>query len=87
MSRSRGGVWAILWGMAVGGAAPSSLAGEPAAGQLHVGWATVDITPSARVVLDGSGYKRVTSAVADPPSARRRAISAPNRSSAARPKR
>jgi len=66
MSRSRGGVWAILWGMAVGCAAPSSLAGEPAAGQLHVGWATVDITPSARVVLDGSGYKRVTSAVADP---------------------
>ncbi len=40
-----------------------SVAGEPAAGQLHVGWATVDITPSARVVLDGSGYKRVTTKI------------------------
>jgi hypothetical protein len=39
---------------------------QPAAGQLHVGWATVDITPSARVVLDGSGYKRVTREVEDP---------------------
>jgi len=33
---------------------------------LYVGWATVDITPSARVVLDDSGYKRVTSEVEDP---------------------
>ncbi|MCX7827428.1 MAG: hypothetical protein N2689_18000, partial [Verrucomicrobiae bacterium] len=41
-------------------------AAEPPAGQLHVGWATVDITPSARVVLDGSGYKRVTKEVEDP---------------------
>ena len=30
------------------------------------GRATVDITPGARVVLDGSGYKRVTSEVEDP---------------------
>ncbi|MFA5189583.1 MAG: hypothetical protein WC740_02595 [Verrucomicrobiia bacterium] len=43
-----------------------AFAGEPAAGQLHVGWATVDITPSSRVVLDGSGYKRVTKEVEDP---------------------
>ena len=42
------------------------MGGEPAAGQLYVGWATVDITPSAPVVLDGSGYKRVTSEVEDP---------------------
>ena len=39
---------------------------EPASGQLYVGWATVDITPSERVVLDGSGYKRVTNTVEDP---------------------
>jgi hypothetical protein len=39
---------------------------EPVAGQLYVGWATVDITPSERVVLDGSGYKRVTNEVEDP---------------------
>lgn len=43
-----------------------AFAGEPVAGQLHVGWATVDITPSSRVVLDGSGYKRVTKEVEDP---------------------
>lgn len=40
-------------------------AAGPPAGQLSVGWATVDITPTARVVLDGSGYKRVTSEVED----------------------
>lgn len=40
--------------------------GESAPGLLHVGWATVDITPSARVVLDGSGYKRVTNEIEDP---------------------
>lgn len=39
---------------------------EPATGRLHVGWATVDITPSRRVVLDGSGYRRVTKEVEDP---------------------
>jgi len=41
-------------------------AAPPPAGQLYVGWATVDITPAARVVLDGSGYKRVTREVEDP---------------------
>ena len=43
-----------------------SAADEPAAGQLYVGWATVDITPSERVILDGSGYKRLTNEVEDP---------------------
>ncbi len=43
-----------------------STADEPAAGQLYVGWATVDITPSERVILDGSGYKRLTNEVEDP---------------------
>jgi len=44
----------------------SAVGAEPTAGQLYVGWATVDITPSERVVLDGSGYKRVTNEVEDP---------------------
>jgi hypothetical protein len=46
--------------------ATASFGAEPPAGQLYVGWATVDITPSERVVLDGSGYKRVTNEVEDP---------------------
>ena len=66
MPLSRLEILAILFGVAAGCATRFSIAGEPAAGQLHVGWATVDITPSARVVLDGSGYKRVTSEVEDP---------------------
>jgi hypothetical protein len=44
----------------------SAIGAEPPAGQLYVGWATVDITPLERVVLDGSGYKRVTNEVEDP---------------------
>ncbi|NUQ62648.1 MAG: hypothetical protein HUU20_09175 [Pirellulales bacterium] len=59
-------VWVIWLGVAACSATSFSIAGQPAAGPLHVGWATVDITPSARVVLDGSGYKRVTSEVEDP---------------------
>lgn len=66
MQSSRSRVTAILLGVAICCAAGLAMAGEPAAGQLHVGWATVDITPSAPVVLDGSGYKRVTSEVEDP---------------------
>jgi hypothetical protein len=50
----------------LGHAAGFLVAAEPPAGRLYVGWATVDITPSAPVVLDGSGSKRVTSAVEDP---------------------
>jgi hypothetical protein len=57
---------AILLGVVVCCATGVSAAAEPPVGQLHVGWATVDITPSARVVLDGSGYRRVTSEVEDP---------------------
>jgi hypothetical protein len=59
-------VTAILLGLGVCCAAGLAIAGEPAAGQLYVGWATVDITPSVPVVLDGSGYKRVTKEVEDP---------------------
>jgi hypothetical protein len=66
MLRSRFEVLAILLGVVVGCATELSVADAPVAGQLHVGWATVDITPSARVVLDGSGYKRVTREVKDP---------------------
>lgn len=47
-------------------AAGLSAADELPAGQLYVGWATVDITPSERVILDGSGYKRLTKEVEDP---------------------
>ena len=57
---------ASLAALAVGWGAGWTLAVEPPAGQLYVGWATADITPSARVVLDGSGYKRVTNQVEDP---------------------
>jgi hypothetical protein len=53
------GLSCVFSAMSAGGA-------EPPAGQLYVGWATVDITPSERVVLDGSGYKRVTNEVEDP---------------------
>ena len=66
MPFSRSAVLAILWGVAVCCPIGFSAAGEPATGQVHVGWATVDITPPARVVLDGSGYKRVTKEVEDP---------------------
>lgn len=66
MRLSRLGVLAVLWGGVVWCATGTSVAGEPAAGQLQAGWATVDITPFARVVLDGSGYKRITSEVEDP---------------------
>ncbi len=62
----RSQVTAVLLILAMGCAAGRARAGEPPAGQLHVGWATVDITPSAPVVLDGSGYKRVTNEVEDP---------------------
>lgn len=62
----RSQVTAILLILAIGCAAGPARGGEPPAGQLHVGWATVDITPSAPVVLDGSGYKRVTNEVEDP---------------------
>ncbi len=66
MRSIRSGVLAILLELAACCAASFSVAAEPAAGQLYVGWATVDITPTARVVLDGSGYKRVTREVEDP---------------------
>ena len=66
MKSCRSGVFGILLGIVGFFAVAFSLAGEPMAGQLFVGWATVDITPSARVVLDGSGYKRVTREVEDP---------------------
>ena len=66
MQLSRSQVAAILLGLGICSAAGHAIAGEPVAGQLHVGWATVDITPSAPVVLDGSGYKRVTNEVEDP---------------------
>jgi len=66
MQLCRSRVTAILLGLGVCCAAGLAIGGEPAPGQLHVGWATVDITPSAPVVLDGSGYKRVTNEVEDP---------------------
>ena len=66
MRSTRSRVLAILAAAVVCSAAGLSMAGEPAAGQLYVGWATVDITPAAPVVLDGSGYKRVTKEVEDP---------------------
>jgi len=66
MQRPRSRVTMILFGLAIGCSAGLAMAGEPAPGQLYAGWATVDITPSAPVVLDGSGYKRVTSEVEDP---------------------
>lgn len=56
----------VLLGLVICCVAQAAIADEPAAGQLYVGWATVDITPSALVVLDGSGYKRVTDEVEDP---------------------
>lgn len=64
MSLSRFTARTILFAAVLG--CPAALAAELPAGQLYVGWATVDITPSARVVLDGSGYKRVTREVEDP---------------------
>jgi hypothetical protein len=66
MQSSRSRVTAILLGLGIVSSAGFAIADEPAAGQLYAGWATVDITPSAPVVLDGSGYKRVTSEVEDP---------------------
>jgi len=66
MQSSRSRFTAILLGLSICCAAESVVAGEPAAGQLYAGWATVDITPSDPVVLDGSGYKRVTNEVEDP---------------------
>jgi len=66
MQSPRSPVAAILLGLGIGCAAEGVLAGAPAAGQLYAGWATVDITPSDPVVLDGSGYKRVTKEVEDP---------------------
>ncbi len=66
MPLSRSGVAAILLGLGICCTAGFVFAAEPAAGQLHVGWATVDITPSDPVVLDGSGYKRVTNELEDP---------------------
>jgi len=56
----------ILLGLGICCAAGLAIADEPAPGQLYAGWATVDITPSDPVVLDGSGYKRVTNEVEDP---------------------
>ena len=66
MSSLPRGILAILVGVVVCCAGRGAPADEPPAGQLYAGWATVDITPSARVVLDGSGYKRVTREVEDP---------------------
>ena len=66
MQLSRSHAIAILLGLGIGCAAGFAMAGEPAPGELYAGWATVDITPSAPVVLDGSGYKRVTNEVEDP---------------------
>lgn len=66
MQSSRSGILAIVVGLGIGCATQGLVAGEAAAGQLYAGWATVDITPSAPVVLDGSGYKRVTNEVEDP---------------------
>ncbi|HPM85422.1 MAG TPA: hypothetical protein PLF81_32190, partial [Candidatus Anammoximicrobium sp.] len=66
MPPSRPRITAVLFGLGICCTASSVFAGEPTAGQLYAGWATVDITPSAPVVLDGSGYKRVTNEVEDP---------------------
>ena len=66
MQSPRSRVTATLLGRAICCAPGLAIADEPVAGQLYAGWATVDITPSAPVVLDGSGYKRVTSEVEDP---------------------
>jgi len=66
MRSSRSRVAAILLGLGICCAGRFAIAGEPAPGQLYAGWATVDITPSDPVVLDGSGYKRVTNEVEDP---------------------
>ncbi len=66
MRSTRSRVSAILLGLWVCCATGYAIADEPAAGQLYAGWATVDITPTDPVVLDGSGYKRVTNEVEDP---------------------
>ena len=54
MLSSRSQLTAILVGLGICCAAEFAIAGEPAPGQLYAGWETVDITPSAPVVLDGS---------------------------------
>jgi len=66
MKPYRSGVLAILLGLGICGAARPAVAGEQPAGLLYAGWGSVDITPSDPVVLDGSGYKRVTKEVEDP---------------------
>lgn len=66
MPKMHSGTLAVLLGITICCGGELLVAGEPVAGQLHVGWATVDITPTNRVVLDGSGYKRVTKEVEDP---------------------
>jgi hypothetical protein len=53
--------WSLLLAAICCGCTHTLAAVPLPAGQLYVGWATVDITPAARVVLDGSGYKRVSS--------------------------
>lgn len=60
------GIVAAIAILSFGARAGAEGPAAPAAGDLSVGWATVDITPSAPVVLDGSGYKRVTREVEDP---------------------
>ncbi len=66
MQTSRSVILVVLVALVVLCVPEFAAADAPRAGQLHVGWATVDITPSAPVVLDGSGYKRVTKEVEDP---------------------
>ena len=66
MSSWKTGVLAAIAGLNCLLSAAFAVGAEPVSGRLHVGWATVDITPSQRVVLDGSGYKRVTKSVEDP---------------------
>ena len=66
MKQPRSAALALLAGLSCVFSPAFVTAAEPPAGRLYVGWATVDITPAQRVVLDGSGYKRVTKEIEDP---------------------
>ena len=66
MPQPRSAALALLAGLSCAFSSVFVTAAEPPTGRLYVGWATVDITPAQRVVLDGSGYKRVTKEVEDP---------------------